>query len=116
MRKHWGVMVLAALAAAGVAAGALAQGKKSEYRAVQGVVLDPNNKPAGSAVVNVRNLRSHTVKVYRSDEAGRYRCNWLEAGVDYEIQAEQGNLASAPQRISGSDNRAEINMDLKLQK
>ncbi len=114
MRKPW--IVFAALAVAGATAAAAAQQKRPEYRSVQGAVLDPNNKPAGSAIVNVRNLQSHTVKVYRSDEAGRYRCNWLETGVDYEIQAEQGKLASEPQRISGSDNRTEVNMDLKLQK
>jgi hypothetical protein len=109
-------IILPVLAVALAVAGAGAQRKKSGAgsRTITGTVVDSQNKPVASALVYCKDLRARTTRVKSADKDGRFQLFWLEQGEDYEIHAENRQLASATQRIAGSDTRKEISVTLKL--
>jgi hypothetical protein len=84
-------------------------------RSVQGFVLDEQEKPAGMAVVQLKNTKTLQVRSYISQEDGRYQFHGLSTNIDYELQAERGDLASAVRRLSVFDTRTKAVLNLKLE-
>ncbi len=84
-------------------------------RSLQGFVLDEQEKPAKMAVVQLKNTKTLQVRSYITQEDGRYRFHGLSTNIDYELQAERGDLVSAVRRLSVFDTRAKAVINLKLE-
>jgi hypothetical protein len=84
-------------------------------RSLQGFVLDEQEKPAKTAVVQLKNTKTLQVRSYITQEDGRYQFHGLSTNIDYEIQAELGDLASAARRLSVFDTRTKAVINLKLE-
>lgn len=84
-------------------------------RSLQGFVLDEQEEPAPTAVVQLKNTKTLQVRSYITQDDGRYQFHGLSTNIDYEIQAERGELASAVRRLSVFDTRPKAVINLKLE-
>jgi hypothetical protein len=84
-------------------------------RSLQGFVLDEQEKPAPTAVVQLKNTKTLQVRSYITQDDGRYQFHGLSTNIDYEVQAERGELASAVRRLSVFDTRPKAVINLKLE-
>jgi hypothetical protein len=84
-------------------------------RSLQGFVLDEQEKPARTAVVQLKNSKTLQVRSYITQDDGGYQFHGLSTNIDYEIQAERGELASAVRRLSVFDTRPKAVINLKLE-
>jgi hypothetical protein len=84
-------------------------------RTLQGSVLDEQEKPVQTAVVQLKNTKTLQVRSYITQEDGRYQFHGLSTNIDYEIQAERGELASTVRRLSVFDTRSKAVINLKLE-
>jgi len=84
-------------------------------RSLQGVVLDEEDKPAKSAIVQLKNTKTLQVRSYITQEDGRYQFHGLSTNIDYEVQAERGEWASPVRRLSVFDTRSKAVINLKLE-
>ena len=85
-------------------------------RSLQGQVVDPDDKPAAGAVVQLKDTRTLQVRSFITQENGEYRFSGLRADTDYEVKAEHSGLASDSKRLSNFDNRKIATVNLKLNK
>jgi len=104
-----------------VAIPAASQWKKNKdkqdpnTRSLQGFVLDEQEKPVKTAVVQLKNTKTLQVRSYITQEDGRYQFHGLSTNIDYDLQAEQGDFASAVRRLSVFDTRPKAVINLKLE-
>lgn len=85
------------------------------FRGVQGAVYLPDKTLAAGAIVKLKNLKTLQILSYITQQEGRYQFNNLSTDIDYELQAERGDLLSKRRGLSVFDRRAEAVVDLKLQ-
>jgi hypothetical protein len=100
-------------------AGALPAQKKVKddgTRTVQGQVLDPDNKGAVGAVVQLTDLRTLMVRSFITQDKGEYRFAGLRTDTDYELRAAYSGMSSPTRRLTVFDNRKLATIDLKLAK
>lgn len=92
------------------------QKKDDRMRQVAGVVRDAGDKPVGSAVVKVKDMKSLAIRSFITKENGQYSFQGLSVGVDYELRAEtsDGSMSSA-KILSVYDSRREAVINLKLE-
>ena len=95
-----------------------AQGKKDKedptVRSLQGQVVDPEDKPAVGAVVQLKDTRTLQVRSFITQDNGEYRFSGLRADTDYEIKADFNGMASDNKRLSNFDSRKIATVNLKL--
>lgn len=84
-------------------------------RSLQGFVLDEQERPAKTAIVQLKNAKTLQVRSYITQEDGRYQFHGLSTNTDYEVRAERGDLASAVRRLSVFDTRPKPVINLKLE-
>ena len=77
-------------------------------------MLDPDNKAAVRAVVQLTDLRTLQVRSYITQEKGDYRFSGLRADTDYEVRADYMGMSSPTRRLTVFDNRKIATIDLKL--
>jgi Carboxypeptidase regulatory-like domain len=97
-------------------AGIFAQKNEPPVRTVHGEVVDKDNNPISTAVVQLRNLKTQMIQSYISDDKGEYRFSGLDPNLDYEIHAETRDMTSTEHRISSFDTRKDIDLLLKVDK
>ena len=115
LRKSFGFLAVAALAAAAVLfAQDKPKGKQAELRTVRGTVVDRQESPVDSAVVYLKNIRTQDIITHLSDTDGTFRFSGLDLNIDYEIHAEKEGWTSSTRSISNFDNRKEFVLTLKL--
>ena len=85
-------------------------------RSLQGQVVDPDDKPATGAVVQLKDTRTLQVRSFITQGNGEYRFSGLRADTDYEIKADYNGLTSDSKRLSNFDNRKIATVNLKLNK
>jgi len=90
------------------------KGKEDGTRSVRGQVMDPDNKAAVGAVVQLTDLRSLQVRSFITQEEGEYRFAGLRADSDYEVKADYKGMSSPTRRLTVFDNRKIATIDLKL--
>jgi Carboxypeptidase regulatory-like domain len=107
--------LLSLLVVAPVLSGS-AQDKKAEaqLRTVHGSTVDKDDNPVASSIVYLLNVRTQSIITRITDDTGSYRFSGLDPNVDYEIHAENGDLASPIRTISSFDSRRDIEVILKL--
>lgn len=84
-------------------------------RSLQGFVFDEVEKPAKTAVVQLKNTKTLEIRSYITQEDGRYQFHGLSTNIDYELKAERGDLASPAKRLSVFDTRSKAVINLKLE-
>ncbi len=90
--------------------------KDDNTRQVAGVVRDPAEKPAESAVVKLKDMKSLAIRSFITKDNGQYSFQGLSTGIDYEIQAETKDGSASPVKVlSVYDNRREAVVNLKLE-
>jgi Carboxypeptidase regulatory-like domain len=104
------------LACAGAALAQRDKAKDDGLRSLQGQVLDPDNKAAVSAVVQLKDMRTLVVRSYVTQEKGEYHFSGLRTDTDYEIKANYNGMNSDTKRLSVFDSRKTATINLKLQK
>jgi len=117
--RHHPRVVAVALAAMLVAGVALAQKKNKEdlgTRNVQGIVVDPDDKPVSQAVVQLKDMRTLQIRSYITQADGTYHFSSLKQDIDYQLKAEYQNLASGSKTLSVFDDRKTAVINLKLEK
>ena len=105
--------LLFAAALASVAALALmlaAQGPSSRDARIQGRVLDVKGQPVGGALVSLARAGGFQNILSVTHADGTYSFAEAEAGVDYELKAGRGGLASRVQPVRLSEEK--LTMDL----
>jgi hypothetical protein len=90
--------------------------KEEGSRSVQGQVMDPDNKAAVKAVVQLTDLRTLQVRSFITQEKGEYRFSGLRSDTDYELRADYMGMSSPTRRLTVFDNRKIATIDLKLAK
>ena len=85
-------------------------------RSLQGQVVDPDDKPAPGAVVQLKDTRTLQVRSFITQANGEYRFSGLRADTDYEIKADYNGMTSDSKRLSNFDNRKIATVNLKLNK
>ncbi len=111
---------LAILAALSVAAPAQEdkKSKKEEatLRAVQGTVVDAQDKPVVGAVVQLKDVRTLQMRSYITQANGEYHFSSLKVDDDYEVEAKNNHMTSGTKKISIFDNRKVVVQNLKADK
>ena len=111
--------MLAAVLALACAATLPAQKKEKDdptIRSLQGQVVDPDDKPAVGAVVQLKDTRTLQVRSFITQADGEYRFSGLRADTDYEVKADFNGMSSDSRRLSNFDTRKIATVNLKLNK
>jgi hypothetical protein len=94
------------------------QGKKDKedpaVRSLQGQVVDPDDKPAVGAVVQLKDTRTLQVRSFITQDKGEYRFSGLRADTDYEVKADFNGMTSDNKRLSNFDSRKIATVNIKL--
>jgi hypothetical protein len=97
-----------------------AQGKKDKedttVRSLQGQVVDPDDKPAVGAVVQLKDTRTLQVRSFIAQANGEYHFSGLRTDTDYEVKADFNGMSSDNRRLSNFDSRKTATVNLKLNK
>lgn len=83
-------------------------------RSLQGQVVDPDDKPAVGAVVQLKDTRTLQVRSFITQQNGEYRFSGLRADTDYEVKADYNGMTSDNKRLSNFDGRKIATVNLKL--
>ncbi len=111
------IVVLAAVWAGSVGAqGNRDKNEDANTRAVQGIVLDANDKPVSGAVVQLKDMRTLQIRSFVTQDDGTYHFSGLKNDVDYQVKAEFNGMSSPVRTISVFDNRKLVQINLKLEK
>ena len=121
MRSYLMKSLSCATVAALCAVSLAAQGKKDKNedanaRSVQGVVMDPTDKPVTGAVVQLKDMRTLQIRSFLTLEDGSYHFSGLKTDVDYQVKAEYSGMSSPTRTVSVFDNRKVSIVNLKLEK
>ena len=95
---------------------ARAQTQKGHVRwfKVAGKVLDMNGRPIQWGRVYLKDIGGHFIRIKPISRDGHFDPIWLDAQLDYEIYAEQGDAVSEKVLVSGSQKAPEVVITLKL--
>jgi hypothetical protein len=111
--------MLAAVLAVACAGLVTAQKKEKDdptVRSLQGQVVDPDDKPAVGAVVQLKDTHTLQVRSFITQADGEYRFSGLRADTDYEVKADFNGMSSDSRRLSNFDSRKIATVNLKLNK
>jgi hypothetical protein len=114
------VRVAACFVAALLACAVFVQGAQPNEdtgtRAVQGVVTDSGGKPAGGAVVQLKDTKSLQIRSYRTEADGAYHFAGLSTNTEYEIEAKHDGASSGKKTLSVFNTQKIATVNLKLNK
>ena len=110
------VMVLAVACAGLLPAQRNKDNEDPNIRSLQGQVVDPDDKPAVGAVVQLKDTRTLQVRSFIAQATGEYRFSNLRTDTDYEVKADYNGMTSDTKRLSNFDSRKIATVNLKLNK
>jgi len=84
-------------------------------RRLSGIVQTGDEKPVAGAIVKIKNRTNLQIRSFITLQDGKYQFQNLSTGVDYEIQAEFQDMASAKRTLSVFDSRQNVVMNLTLE-
>jgi len=99
----------------GVAASApMAHAQNFGQRTIEGLVYSDGGKTDVGATVFLKNIKTHNVRSFTTQEGGVFRFAQVGMVDDYEVWAEHAKSKSSIKTISSFDSRKELHMELKL--
>ena len=84
-------------------------------RRVHGAVKEPDGKPAGGAVVKIKNMKTLSVRSYITKDDGKYNFGNLRMDAEYRLNAEHRGRASNTRTLSIFDDRKDVTIELRLE-
>ena len=118
MRRAIPILLSCALLLALAATAAAQKGKEKEdpnVRNVEGVVVDASGAPVKGAVVQLKDMRTLSVRSFFTQNMGEYRFSGLRKDTDYELKATYQETASDTKRLTIFDTRTNSRINLELQ-
>jgi hypothetical protein len=109
-------MVALVLALAVMAPAQKKDKSDANTRALQGTVLDPDEKPVTGAVVQLKDMRTLQIRSFISQDDGSYHFSGLKVDNDYQVKADHNDRTSGWKTLSVFDARKDPVMNLKLEK
>ena len=109
--------VFAIVALCVLSLGCWAQNKNEDTnsRSVQGSVMDGSGKPAQSAVVQLKDMKTLQIRSFITQADGAYHFAGLSTNVDYELKAvDQSGNESGSKTLSVFDSKKTATINLKL--
>ena len=97
-----------------VPAGLAQKKKESSTRSVSGVVTSADDKPVVGAVVQLKDLKTKSVRSFYTQDKGEYYFHELSTDVDYELTASSQGASSKTRTLSVFDSRKDALINLKL--
>lgn len=79
-----------------------------------GTVVDQDDRPIPTAIVNLTNLKTKKISQDITDEKGEFRFGGLNPDIDYDVQVAYHNHLGPKERISIYDTRAKREFYWKL--
>ena len=89
---------------------------QSAMRTVQGRITDNSGAALKGATVFLKDGHSLAVRSYISGDDGGYRFGQLSPNSDYQVWAESDGKKSPVKNISSFDSKAQVTLDIKLDK
>jgi hypothetical protein len=89
---------------------------QSAMRTVQGRILDKDGAALKGATVFLKDGHTLAVRSYIAGDDGGYRFGQLSPNSDYQVWAESDGKKSGVKTISAFDSKAQVTMDLKIDK
>ena len=89
---------------------------QSAMRTVQGRILDKDGAAMKGATVFLKDEHSLAVRTFIAADDGTYRFGQLSPNSDYQLWAESDGRKSGVKSISSFDSKAQVTMDLKIDK
>jgi len=116
VRNRYLVALLVVLLAGIVSASPYSKDKHKAPvgRLLTGKVLDKHDSPIADAVVYLINAQTHEIKTYIVSEDGAYHFPELSPNVDYEVFAQFKGVKSDTRTVSQFDDRAVVNIVLRI--
>src|ERR1017187_8520669 len=100
------VLTLVAICAVSLLAQDRKQKKEdASTRVVQGTVMDPDENFVNGAVVQLKDMRTLTVRSFNTQQNGAYHFSGLKVDDDYQLKAEYNGMASPWKTLSVFDSR-----------
>ena len=108
------LVTVLAVACASLLAAQKKDKEDPNVRSLQGQVVDPDDKPAAGAVVQLKDTRTLQVRSFITQANGEYRFSGLRADTDYEVKADYNGMTSDNKRLSNFDSRKIATVNIKL--
>lgn len=89
--------------------------RDSSVRNVEGVVRQPDGKPAPQAVVQLKNMKNLQIRSYITNDEGKYQFQSLSTSIDYELTATYHDMAAPKRQLSVFDTRLDAIVNLQLE-
>ena len=81
---------------------------------IMGVVVDENDHPISTAIVNLTNLQTKKISQDITDDKGQFQFGGVDPDIDYDVQAFYHNTQGPKERISIYDTRSKREFYWKL--
>jgi hypothetical protein len=96
----------------------LAQQKSQDIttRTMEGVVTDAAGKPAGNAVVQLKNTKTLQIRSFITSADGRYHFAGLGTDVEYQVKAQRDGATTSWKTLSVFNTKKTAVIHLKLPK
>jgi hypothetical protein len=108
-------LVLLLVGVAAMTSPGFAKDKSEAGKLLTGKVVDQQDAPLSNAVVYLSNPRTRAqIKTYIVGADGMYRFPALSPNVDYEVYAQFNGKRSDTKTVSQFDNRAQVNIVLRI--
>jgi hypothetical protein len=120
-------ILLAGVAAVGLASGVfpagqrnalmgvqMAQAQNVGQRVVSGTVVDAESVPLSGATVFIKNQKSKSIRSYTSDPKGRFQFTQVNMAEDYDLWAEKDGKKTTTKTVSSWDARKAFECELKM--
>ena len=88
--------------------------KDSPYRTIQGIVKDQADNPLAGAIVQLKDTKTSKIVDFPTKADGKFAFRELSMGIDYELLAKRGDLATPVKKVSIYDTRKEVIINFTL--
>ena len=82
---------------------------------IAGKVLDKNGHPVHQGRVCLKDAHAHILRIKSIGHNGQFDLMWLDARLDYEIYAEQGNSISKSVLVPAYPETEKVVIELRLE-
>jgi hypothetical protein len=89
---------------------------KENQRTIDGIVQDAGRNPVPKAIVQLKDMKTLTIRSFVTQADGSYHFAALKMDTDYELKATSDDLSSAPKRVSSFESRKNVTVNLQLEK